>query len=181
MVRQLLSDPLLSLIAALCLALLFAVAAVHKVWAGAKFSAILRNYGVPEAFCASAGVAIAAVEFAIAAALLWPASRGAAAIAASTLLLGYAAMLASALYARRSIDDCGCSFGRPQPVQAPLVWRNLILAVVAALLALPVGSRPLGPLDAFVCLAAVAAISALYLLANTLLANQPRTRELADV
>lgn len=172
-------DPLLRHVLALALALLFAFAAAHKWEDHVRFAAVLEAYGVSPAWTGFVGRLVVLLETSIAAGLAWPVTREPVALLAIATLLGYAGVLASALIEQREIVDCGCSAAAPQPVQRALVLRNLILATLAGLLTLPASARPLGAADALIGAAAVAAIGLLYAAVNTLLANQPRTRELS--
>lgn len=172
-------DPLLQHVLALALAAMFAFAAAHKLGDRVRFAAVVEAYGVPRAWKGFVGIPVAVLEIVLAAGLAWPVTREPAAPLAIAVLLGYAGVLARALVERREIADCGCSVGAPLPVQRTLVLRNVILAMLAGSLMLPATARSLGPADALIGGAAVAAIGLLYAAINTLLANEPRTRELS--
>ena len=175
----LLSDPLFQLILALAFAALFGIAAAHKWAERVRFGETLRAYGIAPSVASIATTLLASMETLVCAGLLWPDTRQVSAGIAAGLLIGYGAVLARALHQGRNIADCGCSLGAPQPVQPVLVFRNLALASVAALLLVAPAWRPLGNVDALIAAAALVTIGLLYSVLNTLLTHQPRTNEIA--
>lgn len=176
---NLLTDPLLQHVVALALAALFGTAAWHKWAAQERFSLTLQEYGLPQSGVGFVAVALAGVETLLCIGLTLPGTRRLAAVGAIVVLLAYGLALARAVTEGRSIADCGCGPGAPQPVHATLVVRNLLLAAAAGSL-LPVpATRGLAGADGLVGVVAIATFAVLYAALNTLLANQPGSRWLA--
>ena len=154
-------DPLLQLVLSAGLALLMASAALHKRREGTRFRAQLEAYRlVPGSLLGTVAAGLPWIELTTAALLVFTTTRGAGGLLACALLLGYAlAMFVNILRGRTDID-CGCG-GPGQPLSVGLVFRNLVLAGAAAMLALPAAPRELGPGDAagFVLLLVVAIVS----------------------
>lgn len=148
---------------ALFLAIVLAVAAAHKLAERSRLmqasAALLR---LAPALAMPATMAAAAVEFAAALALLFPASRVAGALLAALLWAGYGAAL---LAARRRGDggiDCGCDFGaRRSGIGRFTVARAFALAAAALLLCLsPTGGGGIDIQSIFAALAFVALLFA---------------------
>jgi uncharacterized membrane protein len=164
-------DPAFGYLVVAGIALLFASAAAHKLRGLAQFTEIFAAYRVlPDAWSRRAAWLIPCLEIAIAAAVLWPPSRHAAALGAAALLLAYAsALTAHLLHGRRNLDcGCGGAYGR-RPIAAWMVWRNLLLAALFAAAALPWSVRPLTLTDLLtvaagllVCVALYAAVDRLF-------------------
>ena len=96
--------------------------------------------------------------------------RAWAALAASGLLLVYAAGMALNLARHRRDLDCGCAAaGRRRPIAAWMVWRNLLLALASTAAALPWIRRPLVGEDLLTVAAGAAAVVALYAAVDRLL------------
>ncbi len=168
-------DPVVALAGHGGLAWLFAAAALHKLrdWRGFRFA--LAGYGlVPAPLEPVAAGSLVLVELAVSGALLLAAPP--AAVAAAGVLTLYALAMAVNLLRGRRLADCGCG-GAAQPLSWALVSRNLALVAVALSLLLPVAARPLGWMDGFTAVAAVAAAAALYAAVNALLAAATRLRE----
>ena len=165
------TDPLLQLVLALPLALLFALAAHHKLAEGAHFDAQLDAYRVmPEALLPLVARLLPILELAIAVLLLLPDTRTAAALGAASLVAVYAlGMLLNLLRGRTDID-CGCG-AEPQEISYWLVVRNAILAGAALLVAMPAAPRPLGALDIGVVVLFAPLLAASYAMAGQLIAN----------
>jgi hypothetical protein len=120
------------------LAIILAVAAAHKLAERTRLTlATAGLLRLSPALAMPATMAAAAVEFAAAVALLFPASRPAGALLAALLWAGYGAAL---LAARRRGDggiDCGCDFGtRRTGIGRFTIARAFALASAAALLCL---------------------------------------------
>ncbi len=98
--------------------MILASAASHKVRAPAWFRRQVADYRLlPEALHGPAARALPLLEGALALALLWPATRGAAALAALALVALYAAAIGINLARGRHDLDCGCAGpGAPQPL-----------------------------------------------------------------
>jgi uncharacterized membrane protein len=162
-------DPAIGTLLAGTFALLFASAALHKVRDLAVFAEVLRAYRVlPE------GLAVAWVlpllEGAIAAALLVPAARAAAALGGTLLLVLYALAMALNLYRGRRELSCGCgSFEERRPIAPWMLGRNVLLAGALAAVWLPWSARALEPPDLLTVGAGVALVTLLYMSADRLL------------
>jgi hypothetical protein len=162
-------DPIVAWVARLALAGVFAAAALHKWRDLSAFSAALAAHRlVPEAIVPALARAFAAIETAIAAALLVPSSAASAGSAAAALLALYSFAVAINLARGRREIDCGCS-ARPQPLSRGLLVRNAALAAAALLAALPATSRALVWVDALSAAAGAAALAFVWLAAQSLL------------
>jgi hypothetical protein len=167
-------DPALSALLRACLALLFAVAAAHKLRSPRAFAARLAGYRLlPGAAALPVGLALAAAELAVAAALCLPALSRAGAIAAALLLWLYAGAIAVNLARGRREIDCGCGMAE-RPLGADLLLRNAVLSALALLAALPVAPRALGALDLWTVACASAAAALLFAAADGLAARRAR-------
>jgi hypothetical protein len=168
-------DPAVSTILRGALALLFVIAATHKLRDPASFAAVLTDYALlPAAVIGLAARVVPAAELAAALALAVPGSVGAGALLAAALLALYAlAMGVNLLRGRRDLD-CGCMGpGARRSLSGGLLVRNALFIVAALLCLLPVTPRALTWLDALTVPLAVAALSALYAAAERLLATAP--------
>jgi hypothetical protein len=157
-------DPLPQLAIAWALAALLGAAALHKLSAWQEWPGVVRNYALlPDAVAGVTAVLLPCAEALAAGALLWPASRPAGAAVAATLLAAYAVALRINLWRGRTMIDCGCFGARLRQGIAPwMVWRNVLLVLLAALLWLPGGGRALTAGDLVVAAAAVATLAFLY-------------------
>jgi len=138
-------DPLLPLVFATALALLFGMAAQHKLGLlkNKRFAAQLQAYGLlPEPMVGPLARALPWLELAIAFALLMPLLRDAGAVAGSVLLLVYAIAMGINLLRGRSDIDCGCG-DAPQKLSWWLVARNAALAALVLLPLAPETTRAL--------------------------------------
>jgi len=158
--------------------LLFATAAGHKLRDLQHFAAVFAGYQIAS-FVSRRGLVwlIPAVELLLAIGLLLPATRALAAALAAAVLLGYAAAIAINLHAGRRLVDCGC--GAPdqrRPIAGWMVWRNVLLALLASLLLLPWTARPLQWTDAITLGGGWLTIALLYAACERLLGELGRTR-----
>ena len=157
-------DPLPLLTIALSLAALFGAAAVHKLLALEEWPGVVRNYRlVPDALVRPLAGALLCAEGLTSGALLWPPAQRAGACAATGLLVCYATAIWINLRRGRTSIDCGC-FGSQlrQGISAWLVWRNLLLALLALALLLPASPRPLSVAEIAVAVASVVTLAFLY-------------------
>jgi hypothetical protein len=130
------------------LALLFALAALHKLRDLRGFTALLADYRLlPTAAAAPVAPALALAELAIGVALCTPTWGPLAARAAALLLALYAGAIAANLARGRRAIDCGCGLA-PRPLDAGLVVRNALLVGAALVAALPASPRALVWVDA---------------------------------
>jgi hypothetical protein len=145
-------DPILHLALRGVLVLLFAAALLHKLQSRRAFLGTMSHYLVVLRLgtrtANAAYPAVVAGEVTITAALCGAVSAPWPAIAAGAAFALYGALIAFNVYRGNNLEDCGCSFGASrQPVSYRLVWRNVVLTAVAAMLALPVGVRTIGVID----------------------------------
>lgn len=154
---------------------LFVVAGLHKLRYPAQFSELAAQY-LPaplrplwrDVLVYPVGV----VEIVIALALLPPQTRAAAAIAAAALLAAYALMMAWQLVLGRRDLRCGCAGPASEVLVSPaLVVRNLLIAGLALLLALPLEPMALSGAGILLALCMAGFLVALYLGAEQLISN----------
>lgn len=170
-------DPATAIALRTGLALLFAVAAAHKLRDLRAFRDALEGYRLVPARALGVGACgLIAAEIGTAGALVLSEQGG---VAAAGLLGLYSAAIALSLARGLREIDCGC-FGPAlrQPLSLALVLRNLGLISLAGICALPVGSRALVPLDALTIIAGVALAALVHGALNGLIANAPRLRAL---
>ena len=135
------------------------------------FTEVFAAYRVlPEGWDRRVAWLIPGLELAIAAALPWEMTRRSALTAAMGLLIAYAAGLGLNLARGRRELDCGCgTIGSRRSIAGWMVWRNLAVALIAAIAALPWASRPLTGFDMLTIFGGLAAIAALYVAVDQLL------------
>jgi hypothetical protein len=168
-------DPVFDSTLRAALALLFLVAAAHKLRDLGRFRATLADYRVlPGGLVAPAAALVVAAELGVATALAVPAGRALGFAGAAGLLAVYAAAIAVNLVRGRRHIDCGCTGpAARRRISGWLVARNAVLALVALAGLLPVVPRPLVWVDALTVAAATATLAALYAAADRLLALAP--------
>ncbi len=165
-------DPAVGALLASAFVLLFASAALHKLADPERFAAAFRAYELIPPPLLSLSRAVPVLELAVAAALLPRASRSGAAAAGMALLLAYAVAIAVNLARGRRDLDCGCGGALERRTIGPwMVWRNVLLAALLALLLLPWSSRPLTGVDALTIAAGTAVAALLYMSLDALLAR----------
>lgn len=164
-------DPLITIVIATSLAMLFLLAARHKLVAPLRFQAQLAAYQlVPESLLKPVTLVLPWIEIVVAAGMLFALTRPFAGLAATLLLSVYAAAMAINLRRGRSKIDCGCG-DTPQPLSSWLLVRNFVLAVGGILLLAPVASRQLDALDMLFALLFVAACGFCYTMMELLSRN----------
>lgn len=176
-------DPVFTHIVSYCMALLFAVAAVHKLRAPAVFKASMQAYGLlPGILLAPAACTLITLELLAAIMVLVAATRVAGLGILAGLLLLYAAAIGINLYRGRTDIDCGCNGpASRQPISGWLVLRNLLLAALVLLLALTApASRALNWLDWLTIAFGVLVSTGLYLGFNQLTVQASRLTWLRD-
>lgn len=169
---QLMLDPAVAALFGLALALLFAVAASHKLRDLPQFEAAVDGYRLLPLRRWRLAWVVPVLEALIAGGLLAPATRDAAAAAGMLLLGSYAGAMAINLRAGRTAIACGCGGrGQAQPIAPWMVWRNGLLSLVLGACLLPRRPRPLELTDAVTIGLGLAALALLYLSAEQLLAQ----------
>lgn len=174
-------DPVLAVVLRGALALLFVVAALHKLRDRHAFRATLDAYALlPSGLTAPLARAVPLVELTAAILIVAPRAATAGAVLAVLLLSVYAlAMGVNLLRGRRDLD-CGCMGpGARSPVGPGLVVRNLVL-IAAALVAgfAPLHARALVWVDFVTVPLAVAVLAALYAAVERVLALAPTVASL---
>jgi uncharacterized membrane protein len=175
-------DPVIERMLRSALALLFLVAAVHKLRAPTAFRDQLADYRlVPGRATLAAAAAVVAGELTTGLALLAPSLRLAAPGAALVLLFAYSFAIALNLVRGRRDIDCGCSGpALRQPLTPWLLVRNALLVGIAVACLAPVRGRTLIWVDAVTVLGGVGVLAALYAASNRMLANAPALLRLRD-
>ena len=164
-------DPLITIVIATSLAILFLLAARHKISAPRRFEAQLAAYQlVPDVLLTPVSRVLPYIEVVVALGMLFDITRPYAGLAAATLLAIYGFAMAVNLRRGRSRIDCGCG-DTPQPLSTWLVVRNFVLAAGAILTLVPIASRELTTLDMFFALIFVAVCSLSYTMMEHLSRN----------
>jgi len=168
-------DPVADLTLRAALALLFVVAAGHKLRDPRRFRATLAAYRLlPGALAPFAATLVVGLEVAIAAALLVPGARAAGLLAAAALLVVYGAAIGINLARGRRDIDCGCAGPAVRrPINGALVARNATLAAVALAGLAPVHPRALVWVDALTVAGATAALAACWAALDRVIAHAP--------
>ncbi len=162
---------LVSFAITLFFAWLFAVSAWHKLWNRDYYRQILRQW-FGHSWGALLVVPLAGFEFSLAVSLLADASRGLALSAGAALLLLYAAAMAWHLWRGHTDLRCGCAGPTADTtINAGLVWRNLVCALVAVLAANPVAAGAATFTSSSVALLCAVFLCLLYLCCDQLLSN----------
>jgi uncharacterized membrane protein YphA (DoxX/SURF4 family) len=173
-------DPAVALLLASALAVIFAWSGATKLSDVEMFEGAVANYRlIPRRMEKSFAWVVPLCECAGAAGLLFPLTRAFAARALVLLLCLFTGAITINLMRGRTNIDCGC-FGPAlrQDLSAPLLVRNAVLIVLAALVARPTGERPLEWIDWVTIGFGAATMVMLYANANYALGNAPRTRAL---
>jgi uncharacterized membrane protein YphA (DoxX/SURF4 family) len=147
-------EPVLSWTLRAALALLMAVAAVHKAADLPAFTETVRDYRLlPPGAAQLITPLIVLVEVGIGVGLLLPGVAPLAAPACGGLLLVYSAAIAANLARGRRHIDCGClgpqaQAGARQPISGWLLARNGVLIAASLFAAMPANGRALLWVDA---------------------------------
>ena len=168
-------DPIILLTLRASVTLLFASAIAHKLWNAAEFQQTLRGY--LQGFSANERglqkplfLMIVVLEFIVLGLCLFPSTHIAAGLLASGVLLVYAAVMAVNLLRRNVLIDCGCSWGKSRHMLHPaLLVRNVMLALAALAITLPVNDRELFTLDVISVVFATVTAAVLYTAGNKIL------------
>lgn len=169
-------DPLLGRAIAMAFALLWLLAAWHKVSASERFVAALGEYQLlPMAWTRPVARLLPFFEAALGLAWLTGLAPGWIAALTAALLGAYALAIAVNLGRGRVHIGCGCGLGGASGDDQPLSWwlvaRNLSLGAVAMTAVLPASQRELGLLDGVTLVLALLASVALYSGASQILRN----------
>ncbi len=174
------TDPAVTWMLAVAVAMLFAASAAMKFADLDQFAAALENYRIlPAGLVTPASWMIPLLEALASAGLLLPAARAEACLLTAVLLAIFTAAVAINLARGRREIDCGC-FGPAlrQALSGWLLVRNSVLLAAVAAIALPARVRPLGWVDFATVVFGAITLDILYVSMNYLLANAPRIREL---
>jgi len=168
-------DPAVDAALRAAFALLFLVAANHKLRDPGRFRTTLAEYRLlPGPVVPLAAMLVIGVEVVVAIALLAPARRAPGPVAAAAVLAVYGAAIAVNLARGRRHIDCGCvGPAVRRPISGWLVARNAALAAAALAAVAPVRPRPLVWVDALTVMGATATLAALYASVDRLLAHAP--------
>ncbi|HEV7714837.1 MAG TPA: MauE/DoxX family redox-associated membrane protein [Steroidobacteraceae bacterium] len=168
-------DPVVSVLIAVSGALLFGSAAFLKLRSPSVFAVTLGEYEIlPRSTVTVAGVLIGGLEVAVAAGLLWPATRVASAVAGAALLLLYAGAMGINLARGRRDLDCGCGV-QPKTIGEWMLARNLLFAAALGVLLIPASTRALGIADFTTVAGGVLVAALLYASADMLLGRPARS------
>ena len=164
-------DPLITLVISVSLALLFFMAARHKMSSPRHFQAQLAAYELlPVPVLPLASKLLPAAEMAIVFLILIPYTRAFAAFLAVLLLSAYALAMAINLLRGRSNIDCGCG-GQPQALSYWLLLRNAVLVAGASMLMVPASDRTMVWGDTLLLVLMTAVLAMIYLLVEQLVRN----------
>lgn len=164
-------DPLITLVISASLALLFFMAARHKMTSALEFQGSLSAYEIlPEAMVPPVAKVLPYVEMAVAILILIPATREFAAFVAILLLSVYALGMAVNILRGRSNIDCGCG-GQPQILSVWLLLRNGVLIAGGGLLLFPASDRTVVWADFLFLILMTTVLAMTYLLVEQLVRN----------
>jgi hypothetical protein len=173
-------DPVFGALIAICFAVLFASAAVHKWRDLASFEAAFAAYELlPQIPRRHLTWLVPLCETAVALGLLARATRAVCAVAGALLLLGYAGAIALNLQRGRRDIACGC--GGPdqrRSIAGWMAWRNLLLALLLGLATQPWSGRTMSWMDGATIAFGVAAATVIYLCIDRLGEVSARARAL---
>jgi len=164
-------DPLLPLVISTSLALLFFMAARHKLSDNRRFEAQLAAYRlVPDSVLGVTAKALPWMEMSLVFLLLIPITRPFAGSVAAALLVIYALAMAVNIRRGRSEIDCGCG-DKPQSLSVMLLIRNAVLTSGAVLLVIPVIERSITTVDLIFVALFTAVLAMAYLMVEQLVIN----------
>lgn len=179
-------DPLLLRIIALGFALLFLIAAAHKLSNRKHFRASFDAYEIiPASLSALVVKIIPPLELLLAVGWLvfglFAIEFKLVTLISIALLVSYALAIGVNLKRGRNYIDCGCSFSNSsasnadsgsQQISLGLFYRNVLLIVMAIVCTIPASDRSLQLVDVFGLLFSVVALILLYGTFNQLLTNR---------
>ena len=170
-------DPVIHTSAILAMALIFAVAAVHKLLSLAVFIEQLTNYKLlPEKWAPLVGTIIPWLELGAVILLINSSTRTTGIIMLGILIIIYTAAIGINLYRGRVDIDCGCLGDNgnqlnEQKLSGWMILRNIIIGMFIVCAALGTGQRSLSWLDSVNILFVTLSIIILYQIINQLIAN----------
>ncbi|CAN0454423.1 unnamed protein product, partial [Discosporangium mesarthrocarpum] len=157
-------DPLIILVLSVSLALLFFMAARHKMSAPQQFAAQLEAYELlPRALVAPVSRVLPLLEMTVVFLVLVPQTRAFAALLAAALLFVYGLAMAINMVRGRADIDCGCG-GQPQVLSAWLLLRNTALIAGSCLLLAPTSDRAITLSDLLFLILMTTLLAMVYLL-----------------
>ena len=179
-------DPLILQIISYGFALLFLVAAAHKIGSMLQFQSIIEAYQIlPKGLVPLAARVIPLIEVLLGLAWLTTAVQGSSefviALSTAMLLTGYGLAIGINLVRGRTYIDCGCGFSSAagnntnsdiQQLSGGLIVRNIMLIVAAIITTLPSNERLLVIIDYFSVFSALVALVLLYGASNQLMLNR---------
>jgi len=171
-------DPAIQGLCALALALILGASGALKLRDLELFEGSLANYQLaPRWLETPLAYLFPILECVVAIGLLIGSARTIASTASLALLAIFTGAIAINLVRGRVDIDCGC-FGPAlrQKLSGSLLWRNLFLMVVAAIVILPQTGRALGTLDIATIVMGAATLVILYASANVAIGNAPKMR-----
>src|SRR5207253_3426223 len=173
-------DPVADITLRSAFALLFLVAASHKLRDPGRFRTTLAEYRLlPGAVVPLAAMVVIGVEVVVAIALVASPRRAPGPVAAAAVLVVYGAAIAVNLARGRWDIDCGCAGPAVRrPITGWLVARNAVLAAAALAGLAPVHPRALLWVDAVTVAGATAALAACYASLDRVIAYAPRLARL---
>ena len=173
-------DPIVTYLITICLSVLFASAATHKVLNRALFAGQLSAYRlVPPALVGVGVFLLPLLEFSLATALLIPFMSKLALGGSSFLLVFYGMVMLSAIMRGHSSIDCGCSGADgATSISYWHIIRNFLLGLIAVVGALPIKERLFTPYDWVFMLLMAMTFIAFYQTGNQLLANSSHLKPL---
>ena len=162
---------LLGMAGATSTALIFARAAFHKLTEFTEFTGFVADYRIlPAALVRPGAAALVLAEVAVVIGTVMPGVTVAALALGAGLFLLYALAMGINVLRGRTTVECGCG-GAAQPLGAPLLLRNLVLATIAGFsaLAAPAVAPSMGA--ALAALAVGAMLTLALLIVDRILSN----------
>lgn len=174
-------DPLALRLISMLFALLLITAGAQKLTDLKRFQVVLSNYQIlPAKLVGIAGVLLACVEILIGLGWIFAWRIELVSMLTAALLAVYALAMGLNLFRGRTYIDCGCGFssaktrsenGNIQQLSVWLVYRNMLLILLALLANSELKLRPFVMLDYFSIIAATIALVFAYGAFNQLLVN----------
>lgn len=168
-------DPVAVWIASILTALLFISASGHKLIAPEYYRTLIMQYvPVTKMIATAIQLVLGLAELGIGMLMLLPMARQQVAWLAVALLVFYLLLIAVSLL--RGLDmDCGCSGPLNKQKLSPwLLFRNVVLIIVALMATTPVTDRMLGLADNLLILLVSSAAILIYISFEQMLVNQEK-------